>query len=46
MHFATTNTTEENETQQCWYVMSFRPDFIQTLKKYGRLPIKHPDEAL
>ena len=46
MHFATTNTTEENETQQCWYVMTFRPDFIDTLKKFGRLPIKHPNEAL
>lgn len=45
-HFATTRTTEENKTQQNWFVMSFKKDFFDCLIQYGRLPIKSPDEAL
>ena len=46
MHFATTRTTEENMTQQNWFAMSFKKDFFDCLKTYGRLPIKSPEEAL
>ena len=45
-HFATTRTTEENKTQQNWFAMSFKQDFVDCLKRYGRLPIKSPEEAL
>ena len=46
MHFATTRTTEENKTQQNWFVMPFKQDFFECLRQYGRLPITSPDEAL
>ena len=46
MHFPTTKTTEDNLCRQSWHIMKFKEDFLQTLKTYGRLPFRDPEEAL
>ena len=38
MHFATQTVTDRNTRLENWHCMSFRQDFIETLRDHGRLP--------
>ena len=39
MHFASQHISAMGKRLQFWHTMAFRQDFIQTLTKYGGLPI-------
>ena len=42
MYFDTTDTTDSGQKVLSWYSMAFREDFIDILKKYGRVPQSNP----
>ena len=46
MHFTTQTITDENKRLVNWHCMSFKEDFIQTLKEHKRLPISTHKESL
>ena len=45
LHFTTTIKTELGKYRQIWSTMSFKSDFISTLKTHHRLPISSPEEG-
>ena len=44
MHFAGGISHEENIEQNNWHCLTIKSDFIEQLKRHGRLPISSVDE--
>ena len=46
MHCTTRKLNEVNDNECNWYCMTLKEDFIETIKRYGRLPFTSTTESL
>ena len=46
MHFATSVHNSNNEWEYMWHKIYFKPDFVENLRKYKRLPFATISESL